>query len=100
VRTNAAGERKAKDTEAQFIYKLRKKAVGPFKKQFWSLPKEAREAIGTDLEKSFSFLLEQLGVAGTTETVKRFVKAPEVHHPLPSGGVEGGKKESTEGLAD
>jgi len=100
VRANAAGERKAKDTEAQFIYKTRKKAVGPFKKQFWSLPKEAREAIGTDLEKSFSFLLEQLGVAGTTEIVKKFVKAPEVHHPLPAGGVKGGKKESIEGLAD
>lgn len=100
VRANAAGERKAKDTEAQFIYKTRKKAVGPFKKQFWSLPKEAREAIGTDLEKSFSFLLEQLGVAGTTEIVKKFVKAPEVHHPLPAGGIKGGKKESTEGLAD
>jgi fructose-bisphosphate aldolase class II len=100
VRTNAAGERKAKDTEAQFIYKLRKKAVGPFKKQFWSLPRETREAIGAELEKSFSFLLEQLGVAGTTEIVKKFVHAPEVHHPLPAGGIKGGKKESTEGLAD
>jgi fructose/tagatose bisphosphate aldolase len=100
VRTNAAGERKAKDTEAQFIYKLRKKAVGPFKKQFWSLPEEAREAIRADLEKSFSFLLGQLGVAGTTEIVKKFVEAPEVHHPLPAGGTKGGKKESTEGLAD
>ncbi|MFZ2055772.1 MAG: class II fructose-bisphosphate aldolase [Candidatus Aminicenantales bacterium] len=100
VRANAAGDRKTKDTEAQFIYKTRKKAVGPFKKQFWSLPKEAREAIGADLEKSFSFLLEQLGVAGTTEIVKKFVKALEVHHPLPAGGVKGGKKESTEGLAD
>ncbi|MFH1265178.1 MAG: class II fructose-bisphosphate aldolase, partial [Planctomycetota bacterium] len=100
VRANAAGERKAKDTEAQFIYKTRKKAVGPFKKQFWSLPREAREAIGADLEKSFSFLLEQLGVAGTTEIVKNFVKAPEVHHPLPAGGIKAGKKESTEGLAD
>ena len=100
VRTNAAEERKAKDTEAQFIYKLRKKAVGPFKRQFWSLPQEAREAIGADLEKSFSFLLEQLGVAGTTETVKKFVTALEVHHPLPSGALKGGKTESTEGLAD
>ncbi len=100
VRTNAAGERKSKDTEAQFIYKLRKKAVGPFKEQFWSLPGEAREAIGADLEKSFTFLLEQLGVAGTTGIVKKFVKEPEVHHPLPAGGIKGGKTESTEGLAD
>jgi len=100
VRTHAADERKAKDTEAQFIYKTRKKAVGPFKKQFWSLPKPALDAIGTALEKSFSFLLEQLGAAGTVEIVKKYIKAPEVHHPLPAGGVKGGKKESTEGLAD
>jgi fructose-bisphosphate aldolase class II len=100
VRTHAADERKAKDTEAQFLYKSRKKAVGPFKKQFWSLPKPALDAIGDNLEKSFRFLLEQLGVAGTTQVVKGLIKAPEVHHPVPSGGVKGGKKESTEGLAD
>jgi fructose/tagatose bisphosphate aldolase len=100
VRTNAAGERKAKDTEAQFIYKTRKKAVGPFKKQFWSLPGPSLEAIGADLEKSFSFLLEQLGVSGTTDAVAKHIRAPEVHHPLPSTGVRGGKKESAEGLAD
>jgi len=100
VRTHAADERKAKDTEAQFIYKTRKKAVGPFKKQFWSLPKPALEAIGTDLEKSFSFLLEQLGVSGTTKVVAKHIQAPEVHRPLPSSGPKGGKKEPTEGLAD
>jgi fructose/tagatose bisphosphate aldolase len=100
VRTNAAGERKAKDTEAQFIYKTRKKAVGPFKKQFWLLPASSLEAIGADLEKSFSFLLEQLGVSGTTGVVAKHVRPIEVHHPLPSSGIKGGKKESTEGLAD
>jgi len=100
LRTHAADERKAKDTEAQFIYKTRKKAVGPFKKQFWSLPKPALEAIGADLEKSFSFLLEQLGVSGTTKVVAKHIQAPEVHRPLPSSGLKSGKKESTEGLAD
>jgi len=84
VRTHAAAERKSKDTEAQFIYKSRKKAVGPFKKQFWSLPRPALDAIGADLEKSFSFLLGQLGVAGTTEIVRKYVKAPEIHHPVPA----------------
>jgi fructose/tagatose bisphosphate aldolase len=100
VRVHAADERKPKDTEAQFIYKTRKKAVGPFKKQFWSLPKEALKAIGADLEKNFSFLLEQLGVAETTEFVKRYVKSVDIHHPLPGGGVKSGKKEPVEGLAD
>ena len=46
VKANAADERKPKDTEAQFIYKARKKAVGPFKKHFWSLPEEARTPSG------------------------------------------------------
>jgi fructose-bisphosphate aldolase class II len=100
VRTHAADERKAKDTEAQFLYKTRKKAVGPFKKQFWSLPEPALEAIGASLEKSFSFLLGQLGVSHTTEIVKKYVRAPEVHQPLPAGAVKRGKTESTEGLAD
>jgi fructose/tagatose bisphosphate aldolase len=100
VRTHAAAERKAKDTEAQFIYKTRKKAVGPFKKQFWLLPAAALEAIGADLEKSFSFLLGQLGVAGTAETVGKYIQAPEIHHPIPSASAKPGKTESTEGLAD
>jgi len=82
VRKNAADERKPKDTEAQFLYKSRKKAVGPLKKQFWSLPAPAREAIGASLEKQFAFLFEQLAVAGTAELVTRFVQAPEIHHPL------------------
>ena len=100
VRTNAADERKAKDTEAQFIYKTRKKAVGPFKKQFWSLSQGARESIGASLEKQFAFLFEQLAVGGTTELVRKFVHAPEIHRPIPDEGLKPAKKESVEGLAD
>ena len=32
LKINAADERKPKDTDAQFVYKTRKKAIGPFKK--------------------------------------------------------------------
>ena len=100
VRKNAADEWKPKDTEAQFIYKTRKKAVGPFKKQFWSLPSDARKAIGESLEKQFAFLFEQLGIGGTAKLVTKLVHAPEIHHPLPTGDVKAAKGESTEGLAD
>lgn len=31
LKVNAASERKPSDTEAQFLYKTRKKAVGPFR---------------------------------------------------------------------
>jgi len=100
LKVNAADERKPKDTDAQFVYKTRKKAVGPFKKRFWSLPVEARAAIGASLEKMFTFLFEQLNVGGTTAAVKAHVKVPEVHLPLPSEGAKSGKGESVDGLAD
>jgi len=100
LKVNAADERKTKDTDAQFFYKTRKKAVGPFKKQFWTLPAGSREAIGASLEKMFTFLFEQLNVGGTTDVVKKIVRATEIHQPLPSGGVKAAKKNSIDGLAD
>lgn len=97
---NAADERKPQDTEEQFIYKARKKAIGPFKKMFWELPPEARQAIGQTLEERFTFLFEQLGIGGSADTVRQFVTAPDIHHTLPTGAVREAPVESVEGLAD
>ncbi len=77
---NAAGERKGGDTNEQFYYKARKKAIGPFKRELWSLPDEIRDAIAADLEKTFAFLFEQLNVNGTEDQVHRFIQAPMQHH--------------------
>ncbi len=77
---NATGERKSGDTNEQFYYKARKKAIGPFKRDFWSLPEDVRNAIAGDLEKTFAFLFEQLNVNGTEEQVNRFIQAPMQHH--------------------
>ncbi len=77
---NAAGERKSGDTNEQFYYKARKKAIGPFKRDFWSLPEEVRSAIAADLEKMFTFLFDQLNVNGTQEQVNQFIQAPMQHH--------------------
>src|SRR5690606_18297442 len=38
-------ERKPTDTEEQFIYKSRKKALGAFKRDLWDLPEESRAEI-------------------------------------------------------
>src|SRR2546426_10124743 len=46
LREHALEERKPKDTEEQFIYKARKKAIGPFKRRMWSISDSARKAIG------------------------------------------------------
>ena len=80
VDENAAGERKSGDTNEQFYYKARKKAIGPFKRELWSLPEEIRAAIAADLERTFAFLFEQLNVNGTEDHVNRFVQAPMQHH--------------------
>jgi fructose-bisphosphate aldolase, class II len=80
VDENAAGERKSGDTNEQFFYKARKKAIGPFKRELWALPDEVRAAIAADLERTFAFLFEQLNVYGTEDHVNRFVEAPMQHH--------------------
>jgi fructose/tagatose bisphosphate aldolase len=80
VDENAAGERKAGDTAEQFYYKARKKAIGPFKRELWSLPEDVRAAIAADLERTFTFLFEQLNVNGTEKDINRFVQAPMQHH--------------------
>ncbi len=59
------GEWKDGQTEAQFIYKTRKKALGPFKRQLWDLPEEARRPIRDELAARFQYLFQQLHVAGT-----------------------------------
>jgi fructose-bisphosphate aldolase, class II len=74
VRKNAADERKPNETEEQFLYKARKKALGPFKKKIWDLPEKNKAAIVGDLETKFAFLMEKLGVYGTRDLVNRYVK--------------------------
>jgi fructose/tagatose bisphosphate aldolase len=73
---NAQGERKPNDTDEQFYYRARKRAIGPFKRECWSLPATVRSAIAADLENTFTFLFEQLGIHGTADQVGRFIRAP------------------------
>jgi fructose/tagatose bisphosphate aldolase len=56
-------------TEAQFIYKTRKKALGPFKRKLWDLPEDTRHAIRDELEVRFRYLFQQLNVTGSREAI-------------------------------
>ena len=76
---NAKDERKATDTDEQFFYKARKKAIGPFKKQMWSLPADVKATLAAAYDAKFTFLFSQLKVNGTKAAVKEFVKAPRLH---------------------
>jgi fructose/tagatose bisphosphate aldolase len=105
VREHAQEERKAKDTEEQFIYKARKKAIGPFKRQLWGLPDEVRAAIGRSLEDQFAFLMGKLKVNGTRTVVERFVRTvgPVISRAdavAAAGGVITAAERKAEGLAD
>lgn len=105
LRTNATEERKPKDTEEQFIYKARKKAIGPFKKQLWSMPESVRAAIGASLEQRFSFLMRQLRIDGTAQAVATHVTVVPVtvgrgREILAAGGTITAAERKAEGLAD
>ena len=105
VRENAVEERKPKDTEEQFIYKARKKAIGPFKQRMWSIDAESRRAIGQSLEERFSFLMRQLKINDTVDVVSRLVKVPPLvldHDAeiVAAGGTITAAEKKAEGLAD
>jgi len=87
---NAADERKPDETDEQFLYKTRKKALGPFKQALWSLPADAQEQIGASLHMKFGLLFDHLGIAGTRSLVDKFVTIPDQPRPLPAslGGGE------------
>lgn len=69
-----SGEKKEGWTNDQFIYKVRKKALGPFKKEIHSLATEAKNKISGVLEEEFSFLFEQLNIKDTKAVVEEHIK--------------------------
>ncbi len=77
----ASDERKPNQTDDQFLYTTRKKAIGPFKRQLWDLPGKD-EILATQAEK-IAFLYRQLKVDGSREMVERHVTPRESHRPLP-----------------
>jgi fructose-bisphosphate aldolase, class II len=90
-RDNCADERKDGETDEQFLYRTRKKAIGPFKRQLWTLPAEASERIASNLRARFGLLFDELRVAGTRRHVERFITPVAVPRPLPQalGGRSG-----------
>jgi fructose-bisphosphate aldolase class II len=87
LRDNAAGERKAGETDEQFFYKTRKKALGPFKRDWWTLPETVRSALGAALEEQFTFLLTTLKVKDSADLVARHIKAPVIRRAEPAGAA-------------
>jgi len=74
LRVNAASEAKQGETEEQFFYKTRKKALGPFKKDIISLPQETRDAIAAEIENKFDLIFKQLNAVNKRDLVNKYVR--------------------------
>lgn len=88
LRKEAKDERKEKDSDEQFFYKTRKKALGPFKQKFWDLPADVKAKLAKAYDEKFDFLFRQLAVNDTAKHVKKYVNAPVQHRPAPHEGME------------
>ncbi|RJP27956.1 MAG: aldolase [Candidatus Omnitrophota bacterium] len=78
LKVNAASERSEGQTDEQFFYKARKKALGAFKKDIMGLPKEIRDAITTEVEGKFEFLFKQLNNLNNKDLVDKFITLKRV----------------------
>ena len=78
---NAADERKPGQTDQQFVYTTRKKAIGPFKRQLWDL--DTRDEILASQRRKISYLFTELRVNDSRAMVDRYVQPVEVHRPIP-----------------
>ena len=84
--TNALDERKPEQTDEQFVYSSRKKAIGPFKRELWELP--TKDEILATQRRKIDFLFAELRVTGTSDLVTRYIHPVETHR-LPPGGLRG-----------
>jgi fructose/tagatose bisphosphate aldolase len=78
---NAADERKPGQTDAQFVYTSRKKAIGPFKRQLWDLP--TKDEILASQAAKVDFLFKQLGTPGSRALVEKYIKPVPYHRAMP-----------------
>ena len=74
LKLNLKDEWKESWTEDQFIYKTRKKAWGPFKKQTWDLTETEKAPIIEAMEKYVAEIFDQLHIEGTMEQVREYCK--------------------------
>ena len=101
---NKADQRKAGQTDEQFLYNNRKHALGPFKQALWTMDEDARAAIRDAWEAQFGLLFERLNVVRTRNLAAACLPDPQ-HRPLPTAATAqavatAGAAEDTSDLAD
>jgi fructose/tagatose bisphosphate aldolase len=81
VTANCADERKPGQTDQQFVYSTRKKALGPFKRQLWEV--ESKDEILAAQRRKISYLFTELRVNDTRSMVEKYIQPVELHRPIP-----------------
>jgi len=90
LRDNHSNERKEGQTDDQFYYKTRKRAIGPFKQALWDLPESTIHLIEKKWEEQFKLLFERLNVGQTREMVQRFTNLVPIQPGIKSYLAESG----------
>jgi len=73
VRAEFGEEKEEGWTDEQFIYKTRKKAIGPHKKDLWLLPENDKNVIREKLSEELEILFQKLNIVGTAHTVRQYI---------------------------
>lgn len=78
LRENHGDERKEGQTDEQFFYKTRKRALGRFKRQIWDLPADVIGEIEAAWQEQFENLFSRLNIAGTSAEVADHIRAARI----------------------
>jgi len=70
LKINCKDEQKEGQTEDQFLYKTRKKALGPFKNKIWTQEAKYKDDTLAALKKQFEYLFTQLNLFNTTKWIE------------------------------
>ncbi|MCJ7511448.1 MAG: class II fructose-bisphosphate aldolase [Anaerolineales bacterium] len=97
---NHPEERKEGQTDEQFYYAARKRALGPFKRQLWEMSADALAQVTSAWEQQFGLLFQRLNIRGTRAEVTQHVKPVAVRAPLAAFLRAAGVEEDVRDLAD
>ena len=84
VFANHAKERAPGETDAQFLYNVRKKSWKIMKRRFTDLPTRTQEDIMASLEKMFTDMFGWMNVGKTRDLVTQYTTVVKVASPAPS----------------
>jgi len=100
ILSNHQNEWKGSQTEEQFIYSTRKKAIGPLKQMWWDLDGATQAQIGSVLQEQFEFLFDKLNVKGTRDVVAEVTTRVVMHRQRPTEAAVAVEAEEVGDLAD